>query len=90
MEGRVASVSLVPAENNYMVEIDFPNGLQTNYGYTLPVLQEMPATAEIVTDDLRLIERFIQAGKENLERGNEPIKQTIFLFLSFLFLYLPI
>ena len=80
VEGRVASVSLVPAENNYMVEIDSPNGLQTNYGYTLPVLQEMPATAEIVTDDLRLIERapyrtLHPTGKENLERGNEPIRK---------------
>lgn len=69
VEGRVASVSLVPAENNYMVEIDFPNGLQTNYGYTLPVLQEMPATAEIVTDDLRLIERFIQPVKKIWKEG---------------------
>lgn len=69
VEGRVASVSLVPAENNYMVEIDFPNGLQTNYGYTRPVLQEMPATAEIVTDDLRLIERFIQPVKKIWKEG---------------------
>ena len=69
VEGHVASVSLVPAENNYMVEIDFPNGLQTNYGYTLPVLQEMPATAEIVTDNLRLIERFIQPVKKIWKEG---------------------
>lgn len=64
VEGRVSSVSLVPAEENYMVEIIFPNGLTTNYGETLPILQEMPATAEIVTDDLRLIERFIQPVKK--------------------------
>lgn len=52
-----------------MVEIDFPNGLQTNYGHTLPVLQEMPATAEIITDDLRLIERFIQPVKRIWKEG---------------------
>ena len=69
VEGRVASVSLVPAEENYMVEITFPNGLTTNYGKTLPILQEMPATAEIITDDLRLIERFIQPVRKIWKEG---------------------
>lgn len=69
VEGRVASVSLVPTEENYMVEIIFPNGLTTNYGKTLPILQEMPATAEIVTDDLRLIERFIQPLRKVFKEG---------------------
>ena len=64
VEGRITSISLVPAEENYIAEISFPNGLITNYGKTLPVLQEMSATAEIVTDDLKLIERFIQPIKK--------------------------
>lgn len=64
VEGRITSISLVPAEENYMAEITFPNGLTTTYGKTLPVLQEMSATAEIVTDDLKLIERFIQPIKK--------------------------
>ena len=57
VEGYVSTVSLVPAENDYVLEISFPNGLTTNYDCQLPVLLEMPATAEIITDDLRLIER---------------------------------
>ena len=69
VEGHVASISLVPDKENYMVEISFPNGLTTNYGKTLPILQEMSATAEIVTDDLRLIERFIQPLRKVFKEG---------------------
>ena len=65
----MSSVSLVPSENNYMVEIVFPDGLITNYGKKLPVFYEMKATAEIVTDDLRLIERFFQPLKKILKEG---------------------
>ncbi|HJA88586.1 MAG TPA: hypothetical protein H9778_07820 [Candidatus Parabacteroides intestinavium] len=38
-------------------------------GHTLPVLQEMPTTADIITDDLRLIERFIQPVKRIWKEG---------------------
>lgn len=60
VEGRVSSVSLVPLEGNYRVEIAFPGGLTTHYGICLPVMQEMKATAGIVTEELRLIERLFQ------------------------------
>lgn len=69
VEGKVSSISLVPSGKNYVVEIDFPNGLKTNYDYTLPILQEMTAIAEIVTEDLRLIERFIQPLKKIWKEG---------------------
>ena len=69
VNGRVHSVSLVPAENNYRVEIALPDGLTTNYGKTLPVTHEMIASAEIVTEDLRLIERFFMPLKKILKEG---------------------
>ena len=69
VNGRLSSVSLVPSEDNYMVEIAFPDGLTTNYGKNLPVSYEMKATAEIVTDDVRLIERFFQPLKKILKEG---------------------
>ena len=69
VNGRLSSVSLVPSEDNYMVEIAFPNGLTTNYRKNLPVSYEMKATAEIVTDDVRLIERFFQPLKKVLKEG---------------------
>lgn len=69
VNGIVSAISMVPTEDNYMVEIAFPDGLTTNYGKNLPVSHEMKATAEIVTDDLRLIERFFQPLKKILKEG---------------------
>lgn len=69
VEGRLSSVSLVPSEDNYIVEIVFPNGLITNYRKSLPVFYEMKAVAEIVTDDSRLIERFFLPLKKILKEG---------------------
>ncbi|MDH6359014.1 HlyD family efflux transporter periplasmic adaptor subunit [Parabacteroides sp. PF5-9] len=69
VNGVVASISLVPSENNYMVEVAFPEGLTTNYGKTLPLSHEMKASAEIVTEELRLIERFFMPLKRIWKEG---------------------
>jgi len=60
VKGMVKSISLVPVEDHYIVEILFPQGLQTNYKEVLPLSQQMTGEADIITDDLRLIQRFIQ------------------------------
>ncbi|MCL2098692.1 MAG: HlyD family efflux transporter periplasmic adaptor subunit [Bacteroidales bacterium] len=63
----VKNIALVPiVQENvryYVLEVDFPDDLQTNYGKTLPFSQEMQGTAEIVTDDLRLLDRFLRPIK---------------------------
>ena len=69
VEGRVSSVSMVPLEDNYLVEIVFRDGLTTNYGICLPARQEMKATADIVTEELRLIERLFQPLRKILREG---------------------
>ena len=69
VNGIVNSISLVPLENFYQVEIGLPDGLRTNYGKMLPVTHEMKASAEIVTEDLRLIERFFMPLKKVLKEG---------------------
>lgn len=43
---------------NYMVTVNFPNQLQTNYGAKLDVKLEAKGVAEIITKDRKLIERF--------------------------------
>jgi HlyD family secretion protein len=63
VEGKVSAISLTPMEGNYAIEITLPNGLVTNYNIMLPIAQEMTATAEIVTEELRLIERLIMPVK---------------------------
>jgi HlyD family secretion protein len=69
VNGIVNAISLVPADNNYRVEIGLPGGLVTNYNKTLPVTHEMKASAEIVTEDLRLIERFFMPVRKVLKEG---------------------
>ena len=58
VRGIVQNISLVPIRDNYIVEICFPNGLTTSYKKELPFTQEMTANIEIITEDLRLLERF--------------------------------
>lgn len=59
LTGKVTSISLVPDMGKYYVEIELANALKTNYNKQLPFLQEMTGTAEIITEDMRLIERII-------------------------------
>ena len=63
--GYVNRISLIPTKDGkYVVEIKFPKGLTTTYGKKLPLSLEMTANAEIITDDLRLIEQFLQPLKK--------------------------
>ena len=66
--GKINSVSLMPSEDNYSVEVEFPNGLTTNYHKKLAFGQNMQGSAEIITEDIRLIERFIQPLKYILKK----------------------
>lgn len=59
VEGKVQNIALTPdEEGNYYVDVILPKGLQTSYNKNLPFDKEMKGNAEIVTQDLRLIERF--------------------------------
>jgi multidrug resistance efflux pump len=59
VEGRVKNIANAPdKDGNYYVNIILPNGLQTSFHKTLLFDKELKGNAEIVTQDLRLIERF--------------------------------
>lgn len=49
----------------YLVQIHFPNGLKTNFGYQLPLKFESKGTAEIITKPKRLIQRLFDNLKAN-------------------------
>lgn len=59
VEGSVISISLVPVENQYILEIELPNGMITDYGEEIPLIQEMTGMAEILTKESRLIYKLI-------------------------------
>ncbi len=59
VEGKVQNISLSPdKEGNYYVDVLLPKGLKTSYNKNLVFDKELKGNAEIVTQDLRLIERF--------------------------------
>lgn len=57
IRGIVKSISLVPQNNTYQIDVSLPNGLETKSKNKIKFGQELQGTAEIVTDDLRLAER---------------------------------
>lgn len=65
LTGRIKSISLTSntmksdksETENYMVLIDFPNQLKTNYGTELKFKADAKGSAEIITNDRRLIQR---------------------------------
>jgi HlyD family secretion protein len=68
----IAHISLVPiyreGEKNLVLEVVFPDSLVTNYGKTLEFNQEMTGTAEIITEDLRLLDRFLNPIKSLIKK----------------------
>jgi HlyD family secretion protein len=66
--GRVKSKAPVPVKDFYAVEIELPDELTTNYGRSLEMQQELRG-GEIITDDLRLIQRIVYPIKAALQRN---------------------
>ncbi len=69
----IRNISMVPVqvdENTkaYMLEVEFPENLVTTYGKELTFSQEMTGTAEIITEDLRLLDKFINPIKAVIKK----------------------
>lgn len=67
LTGKVKAISLIPTENTYRVEIALTNGLTSTYHKQFEYRPEMSATAEIVTEDLSLLERILHQFRELLK-----------------------
>lgn len=57
LRATVAEISALPKEDKFSVVLKLNNGLTTNYHKTLIFKPQMQGTAEIITEDLRLLER---------------------------------
>jgi len=69
LKGIVKTISLIPNKDGlYLIDVKLPKELITSYNKKLDFKQEMRGTAEIITEDLRLIERFFYQFKEVLKR----------------------
>lgn len=60
IEGKIQSISAIPDDDFYYVEVSFPKGMKTNYGKEIVFSQKMKGSAEIITDDIRLLQRILQ------------------------------
>jgi multidrug resistance efflux pump len=69
IKGIVKAISLTPdKDGNLLVDISLPNGLKTSYKKQIAFRQEMSGTADIVTKDARLIERFLYQFRDMFKR----------------------
>lgn len=60
LKGKVENISLVPdKDGNVMIDVVLPDGMLSSYDKKIPFQQEMRGSAEIITEDLRLIERIL-------------------------------
>ena len=70
LRGRVSNISLVPTQAGemafYSVEISLPDHLMTTYKKELPWLPNMQGQADIITEDISLLERFVLPVKKML------------------------
>lgn len=72
VKGTVKNISLIPTNEYYLVEVEMPQDMKTNYDIPLKFSQEMKGSAEIITEDLRLIQRFFNPVKSLLKHRISP------------------
>lgn len=69
LKGKIQNISLIPdKDGNLLLDVALPNGLLTSYNKQIIFQQEMKGSAEIVTEDLRLIERILYQFKSIFEQ----------------------
>ncbi|PZX59408.1 HlyD family efflux transporter periplasmic adaptor subunit [Hydrotalea sandarakina] len=56
--GKIEYISQTPTDSGYLSKVILPNGLMTNYGKSLQYQFGLFAQAEIITEKMRLLDRF--------------------------------
>jgi multidrug resistance efflux pump len=60
IKGNIKAISLTPdTEGNLLIDVSLPNGLNTSYNKKIIFQQEMSGSADIITEDLTLLERLL-------------------------------
>lgn len=69
INGKIQAISLTPdKDGNLLINVSLPKGLETSYKKQIIFQQEMSGTADIVTEDLRLIERLLYQFRDVFRR----------------------
>lgn len=70
LNGVIKTISLTPnKDNNLLIDVELPKGLETSYKKDIVFQQEMSGTADIITEDLRLIERILYQFRDIFRRN---------------------
>jgi len=57
LRGRITSISALPENNSYLLDVALAEGLKTGFGKTLPYHEEMSGSAQIITGNTSLMKR---------------------------------
>ena len=57
LKTKVKNIAPIPQDDRYQIELELTDGLKTTYGKSIPFRQEMQGTANIITEDRRVVER---------------------------------
>jgi multidrug resistance efflux pump len=68
VQGKIEHISDIPKDTAYLVKISFPKGLITSANKKLPFRNGMTATGDIITENLRLIEKFFYNIRKTIKR----------------------
>jgi hypothetical protein len=75
LEGKVLSITRNTIDDYYLVQITLPNGLHSSNGFELLFAESMTGSAEIITENKRLIEvilyKLMNAVKPNKMKADE-------------------
>jgi HlyD family secretion protein len=66
--GKLDFISNLPSDSGYLAKVSLPDGLETNYKKQIPYKEGLTANAEIITQDLRLLQRFYYDVYKNIKR----------------------
>jgi hypothetical protein len=63
LKGRIYSLSQVPGEDGFIADIELTGGMTSTYREKIRFIHQMDGTADIITEDTRLIYKFINPLK---------------------------
>jgi HlyD family secretion protein len=67
LQGKIKNIALVPQKEDYSVEMELSNGLKTTYHKNLPFRAEMSGTAQLITEDRRILDRLFDRIQDLLK-----------------------
>lgn len=68
VKGQISYISDIPQDTAYLVKVAFPHGLVTSANKKLPFRNGMTASGEVITENLKLIEKLFYDIRKTMKR----------------------